>query len=159
MSLLKITLKFSIDNGYCERRTFRPQIYGEKIEIIQTCCEAFKEAIKYDYIGFDNDTYHTTYFPLSIKKSTSYPEGYDEDFMPIEYCPFCGEKIIIELEEIFLGLSENLLKHNNRKSKFLKCINEILLRIRVQAIKDRKSESMFIYKYSMNKIVYSEVFK
>jgi hypothetical protein len=123
----------------------------EKIEVLEGC-KRFKEAVEDGYIGFDNEPYTTTYFGLNIAKHTSYPEDSYNEYMRIEYCPFCGSPININLEEEFRGKSKRILNHKARKSSFLKGLNEVLLMIILSNEKDKAKR--FVYKYGMNKIVW-----
>jgi hypothetical protein len=152
MSKIYVELIYRLKTS-CQARKFG-YWYRPKYKIKEKCCDKFVQACKSKYIGFDDETYSTTFFPFNIRKGVSYPEDYWDDYTPIDYCPFCSEKIEIELYENHDTLTKKIQKHKNRKFSFLKGLNQIILIIVIHGLNDKKEDHDFIYKYGLDKIIW-----
>ncbi len=150
MSKIKVELKYRLNGG--TRNAKWGIYYIPQYEIIETCCKEFSLACDAHHIGFDTEIYTTTNFGFNIMKSDNYPGDYNEYFRPINFCPFCGEKIEIKLEIIHSEITKKIKKHMDRKTIFLKGLNMLLIIILIHGLNDRVKDSKFIYKYGLNKI-------
>ena len=71
----------------------------------EMCCNDMKIALDEHFIGlgdYDNGSFvmPKNEIAINIYQCSPYPEGATWDDMPIQFCPFCGSKIIIEIIEI-----------------------------------------------------------
>jgi len=72
--------------------------YRPKIEMGEYCCNFMKEAIDDEYIVFgEYGEYMSKDLNLNIIHCSPYPEGAVFTECPIEYCPFCADKIIVRI--------------------------------------------------------------
>ena len=74
------------------------------------CCEEMKKAIEHDFIIFGKfEGYDYSDKEVNIiGASTCCYEGMIFDTMPIRLCPWCGEKIEVEIKE------EEMMKNENK---------------------------------------------
>ncbi len=71
----------------------------EKIEgkVESPCCPDMELAIGDEFIGFGEfDSILNSVKAMCLYQCSPFPEGASWDEMHIEFCPFCGEKIILE---------------------------------------------------------------
>lgn len=68
---------------------------------IDYCCDDALEAERESFLHFgEYDSVLNKDTNINIIKCSPYPEGAVFDEMSIKYCPFCGKKIIIEVEDL-----------------------------------------------------------
>ena len=157
MSELKVKLTYYQKKTYCGKNNkLFDYTYSAEMELVRLCCRDFKEACSEGYIGLNKEEYRITHFGPHIKVGISYPEDSWEDYMAITYCPFCGEKIEVVIEEIHDKITKSLQFYKNSKTTFLKGLNKVLLHVKIHGINARRKEGKFLYKYGMDKIVWRD---
>jgi len=68
--------------------------------IREYCCKEMEEAWENKYIGFGEfDSILNRNDDVNIYRCFPYPEGVCWEEMAITYCPFCGERIKIAIED------------------------------------------------------------
>lgn len=68
------------------------------------CCQDMKDAWGESFIGFgDYEPWGNRITSLCIYSCSPYPEGACWEHMQIRFCPFCGAKIVGELQEVRRG--------------------------------------------------------
>ena len=71
------------------------------VKEVEYCCDDMREAWEEKYIGFGDfeDSVATRYTDalVNIYSCSAYPEGAAWSKMSIGYCPFCQERISLEL--------------------------------------------------------------
>lgn len=66
-------------------------------EVIKFCCNDMKEAFDEEFIVFGKiDDYCSCNADVNITMCKPYPEGIIWEEMPIKFCPFCKEKIVVK---------------------------------------------------------------
>jgi len=74
----------------------------EKIKgvVESACCPDMELALEENFIGFgEYDSMLNRVQSICIYHCSPYPEGACWDEMIIDFCPFCGDEIIVEEEE------------------------------------------------------------
>jgi hypothetical protein len=96
--------------------------YAEiEVTQLQFCCDEMKEAWENDFVGLADYSNKTsvrskTEVEVNIYKCYPYPEGAAWDGMEIEFCPFCGKEIELNIKTI----SKERLEEEKRIEKQMK---------------------------------------
>ena len=89
--------KYGLPKHYLFRKGDVEEIKGE---IESSCCLDMKMALDEYYVGFgEYDDLLNEVPGVCIYHCNPYPEGASWDEMIINFCPFCGEEIILEEEK------------------------------------------------------------
>ena len=89
--------KYGLPKYYLFRKDDVEEIKGE---VESPCCPDMKMALDEQFIGFgEYDSMLNKLDFMCIYHCSPYPEGACWDEMEIDFCPFCGEEIIVGEEQ------------------------------------------------------------
>lgn len=64
----------------------------------EPCCDRMRQAMDDGFVDFGDSDFCNTTAKMTIANRVCYPSGTVTDFMEIDYCPFCGEEINVEVD-------------------------------------------------------------